>query len=85
VFGEPCKLAMANSGPNTNGSQFFITEKATPWLNPKACDARGGVCGYVYIGDGVCGCELVGQIARAGPSAVRLAHVTITEQAPTCK
>jgi peptidylprolyl isomerase/peptidyl-prolyl cis-trans isomerase A (cyclophilin A) len=83
-FDKPCQLAMANSGPNTNGSQFFITEVPVAHLNPKACGSKSGVCGYVHFGVVVCGCERVAQIARAGSSQTRLEKVLIVHGKPSC-
>ena len=52
VFDRPFLLAMANAGANTNGSQFFITTKTTPFLNG----------GYTIFGEVISGQENVEKI-----------------------
>jgi peptidyl-prolyl cis-trans isomerase A (cyclophilin A) len=52
-FDQSGKLAMANSGPGTNGCQFFITVAATPWLTGK----------HTIFGEVVEGMEIVNKIS----------------------
>jgi cyclophilin family peptidyl-prolyl cis-trans isomerase len=84
LFDRPGRLAYANSGPDTNGSQFFITEVATPHLNG----------GYTIFGQ----CDdatvaLVKQIARMATDPrnnrpfrpVKINHITIEKGGTAAK
>ena len=68
---KPGIFSMANSGPQTNGSQFFITHVATPWLDGKhtvfgevVSDADQSVVNQIAQGDKIISVTIEGDIAE---------------------
>lgn len=74
---SPGILSMANAGPNTNGSQFFITYVPTPWL-----DGRHSVFGKVVEGQSVLNALAPRDPSRSpnAPPGEKILNITIQEQ-----
>jgi peptidyl-prolyl cis-trans isomerase A (cyclophilin A) len=72
-FDKPGKLAMANSGPNTNGCQFFITVAPTPWLTGN----------HTIFGEVVEGQDVANKISKVARNAQDKPHKAVVLESVT--
>lgn len=82
TFDKPYLLAMANAGPSTNGSQFFITTVATPWLTGR----------HTIFGEVVKGQDIVKKLESVETGAndkprkeQKILKITVKEKQPQAK